>query len=344
MNAQDFAVVIGIAHYPYLRSLQGPVVDAERVCEWLVGPAGVPEDTNLELVVSKESAAERPILGEIDAAFDRIFERAASGARRLYVYFAGHGCSKAIDHLALLMANANPQRLNRAMNATEYRQSLATLLFPEQVYFFDCCRNYDARITGRGPEWTVNEGATPVPNLTQVVLYAAGFTQYANERHLLYSERRGLFTEALLEGLNGGAATFDQASDSWVVRSDRLISFVYDRLKELTSGEQVEQDLWTDPRGVPRHLVLSTGVKPPLLQVTVKAPGVTVKTPAGASRIVVLDERLRPIESRPVLDSQDTITFELPPGQYVIKAEPDGPAEVINLLDRPLHVDLEELI
>jgi hypothetical protein len=168
-----------------------------------------------------------------------------------------------------------------------------------------------------------------------VVLYAAGFTQYANERHLLYSERRGLFTEALLEGLNGDAATFDAASDSWVVCSDRLISFVYDRLKELTSGEQVEQDLWTDPRGVPRHLVLSTGVEPRLLQVIVKAP-------AGASQITLLDEHLLPIESRPVLDSRDTITFELSPGQYVIRAEPGGPAEVISLVDRPLHVDLED--
>jgi uncharacterized caspase-like protein len=335
MNAQDFAIVIGIAHYPYLRPLEGPVLDAERVCEWLVGPAGVPEDTNLELVVSKNSAAEHPFLDEIDAAFDRIFERAASGARRLYIYFAGHGCSKAIDHLALLMANANPDRLNRAMNATEYRQSLATLLFPEQVYFFDCCRNYDARISGRGPEWTVNPGAAPVPDLTQVVLYAAGFTQYANERHLLYSERRGLFTEALLEGLNGGAATFDAASDSWVVCSDRLISFVYERLKELTSGEQVEQDLWTDPKGVPRHLVLSTGVEPRLLQVTVKAP-------ARTSQITVLDKDVQQIESRPVLDSRDTITVELPPGQYVIRAEPGGQGEIINLVDRPLHVDLED--
>jgi hypothetical protein len=56
----------------------------------------------------------------------------------------------------------------------------------------------------------------------------------------------------------------------------------------------------------------------------------------------VLDQRLRPIESRPVLDNRDTITVELPPGQYVIRAEPDGSAKVINLLDRLLHVDLED--
>lgn len=147
----DAALVVGIADYPQLRALQGPVGDAKRIAARLRGPAGLPEE-NVELVTSDTDKPGRPILREIDSAFDRIFDQAKNkSARRLYVYFAGHGCSQAIEHLALLMADADMERLNRSMNATGYRRALAYHLFPEQVYLFDCCRAYDSTAVGRGP-------------------------------------------------------------------------------------------------------------------------------------------------------------------------------------------------
>jgi hypothetical protein len=336
MGDQDFALVIGIAHYPRLRSsLEGPVGDAERMREWLLGPGQVPE-ANLELVVSNEAIAERPVLDEIDAALDRILHQARPAGRRLYLYFAGHGCSKALDHLALIMANADLEHLNLAMNATEYRQCLATRVFPEQLYFFDCCRNYDAGVIGRGPPWTLLPDAAPLPGLTQVVLYAAGFTEYANERHLLYSERRGLFTEALLEGLYGGAATFDISAGTWTVSTRRLIPFVTDTLHELTRQENVTQHMWTDTRGVQHDLVLATGVKPPPQR------PVSVVVPSDTRRVTLFDDRVGILEMRDLADGPAAVTFELRPGQYAVRAEPSGATRPFNLVDRPLEVDLRD--
>jgi hypothetical protein len=333
---QDFALVIGIAHYPHLRPLEGPVFDAHRVKRWLCDRAGLPE-ANVELVTSEEEEEEeRPILDEVDAAFKKIFKNARArgeAPRRLYVYFAGHGCSNAIDHIALLMANASLEDLNYAMNATEYRNALAQRLFPEQVYLFDCCREYDRRVSGRGPPWTFDPGGAPVPGFTEVVLYAAGFTQYASERYLFYSERRGLFTEALMEGLDGAAATLDQLTRRGVVTTDRLASYVYDRLNDLTKKEQVptKQDMWWAPRGARRSLILATGITPWRKQVSVTFP-------PGTRRVVAQDEGLQIQADLEVSAGESAVVFDLELTSYTFTALPAGiSSEPIRLLpDKPL--------
>jgi hypothetical protein len=333
----DFAVVIGIAHYPHLRTLDGPVIDAQRVERWLRTQAGLP-GANVETVVSSKDVKDRPILEEVDVAFDSLFRKAkaAGGARRLYVYFAGHGCSQAIEHVALLMANADQDRLNRAMNATEYRKALAQRLFPEQVYLFDCCRNYDRSVSGRGPEWTFDPGAAPVAGLTQVALYAAGFTEYANERHLLYSERRGLFTEALMEGLNGAAATLDQVTGRGIVTTDRLIPYVRDRLDDLTRKERVptRQHLWSEPLGVPRPLILATGVAPWRLHLDVTVP-------AGTTRVVVQDERWQVQASQEIASGDTSAGFDLELTSYTVTAQPSNISKTLRLLQNgPQQLEL----
>ena len=332
----DFALVIGINHYPHLRSLAAAAKDAKRVAEWLQNRGGLP-GSNIELVVSGEHPAERPILQEVDAAFDRIFAAAGVKARehpgwrprRLYVYFAGHGCSQQISHIALLMANADFGWLNRALNATEYREVLATRTFPEQVYFFDCCRNYDLSVRGRGPEWTHDPSAAPIPGLTQVVLYAAGFTEYANERNLIYDERRGLFTEALLEGLNGAAAT-----PQGIVSTGRLSAYVEDRLDALTSLENVRQHMWRDTRGSSRELVIATEIQPWTQQLSVTLP-------AGTTRVVVSDDRGQPCVTQGVGVAATNPTFVLELAAYTVRAEPSGVSSEVRLLPGcPVSVDL----
>ncbi len=230
------------------------------------------------------------------------------------------------------MANANMDCLNRAINATEYRKALARRLFPEQVYLFDCCRNYDPRVEGRGPEWTLDPAAPTVPGLTQVVLYAAGFTQYAYERHLFYSQRRGLFTEALMEGLDGAAATLDQVARRGMVTTDRLIPYVYDRLNALTRNEQVptEQHMWWEPWGMPRSLVLASGIAPWHKQVSVTFP-------PGTTQVVVQDDQLRTQATREVHAGESSVVFDLELASYRFTAQPAGTSKIVRLLpDKPL--------
>lgn len=333
--SNDAALVIGIAHYPWLNRLEGPVADAERVADWLVTRGNLPT-ANLELVLSDDAAEGHPILQEIDDAFARIFARAKSWgtARRLYVYFAGHGCSREIEHVALLMANADLDRLNRAINAAEYRDALAQRLFPEQIYLFDCCRNYDRSVTGRGPEWTFDDSAEPMPDSIQVVLYAAGFTEYANERNLIYDHRRGLFTEALIEGLNGAAASGDLSGGDGIVSTTRLIPYLRDRLDQLTRAENVRQHFWHDIRGARGSVVLATGVTP-------WRRSVTVDVPPGTVRLVVRDGNYARVLQRELTASVRSVEVELEFTEYTLTAEPSGASATIRVLaDGPTAVTL----
>lgn len=334
--ANDAALVIGIAHYPWLNPLHGPVVDAKRVAEWLTTTGGLLE-ANVELILSDEVAEGHPILQEIDDAFDQIFERARSWdtPRRLYVYFAGHGCAQEIQHVALLMANANLNQLNRAMNATEYRNALAQRLFPEQVYMFDCCRNYDRSVTGRGPQWTFDRSVAPMQDSIQVVLYAAGFTQYAYERNLIYNHRRGLFTEALIEGLNGAAASGDLSGGDGIVSTARLIPYLRDRLDEMTQHENVRQDFWHEIHGARDRLVLATGVTP-------WRRTVTIDVPAGTRRLVLRDRDYTPVWVKEVAAGESSVEVELQLTEYTLTAEPGGASAAIRLLaGDPITVHLE---
>jgi hypothetical protein len=330
---QDYALVIGIAHYPGLRSLEGPVLDAQRIKRWLLERAGLPEE-NVEPVMSREQIEERPVLEEVDKALGRILKKAKSGARRLYVYFAGHGCSEAIGHIALLMANADLDNFGRSMNATEYRDAMAQRLFPEQVYLFDCCRNYDRRVLGRRPELTVDPKVPPVPGLVQIVLYAAGFHEFARESHIIWEEKRqGLFTEALLEGMEGAAAVLDEVTGEGLVTTDRLIPYVRDRLDDLTGKEAfpIRQHMWWEPRGLAHPLTLATRIAPWRKQVIVTFP-------PNTTQVFAQDDRLQIRAKREVADGESSVTFDLELAAYTFTAQPVGiSSEPVRLLpEKPL--------
>jgi uncharacterized caspase-like protein len=313
----DYALVMGIGSYPRLKPLEGPAEDAGEFIKWLEGPGGVP---HIESVVTHDGdqPPDRPALEQIDEAFDRILARARrEGARRLYVYFAGHGAAQAIDHVALLMANADMDNLNRAINAPEYHSGLAKkAIFPEQVFFYDCCRNYDKRVRGRNPEWTDDAPAPTAGNVTQFLLFGAAFTEYANERRMIYSTKRGLFTRALLEGLNGGAATL--ADSGWTVFSSHLTRFVDTRLKELAADENLSQELGKAEVGRPADLVLAAGVTPWQQTVTVSAPG-------GSGMVVVKDGKLVEVTRVPLVNGRANV--KLVPNWYVFQLESSGLTE-----------------
>ncbi|MFI5908008.1 caspase domain-containing protein [Dactylosporangium sp. NPDC051541] len=331
MNAgQDAALVIGINDYPSLAPLTGAITDARLFAGWLRTRAGLPSG-HIELVTSSGATGpECPTLAEVDAAFDRILTMARgwSRPRRLYVYFAGHGCSREVRHLALLMANATLGNLNRAANATEYQTGLRKQIFPEQVYFFDCCRAYDQTVLGRGPEWTDDPAAREVPGLTQIILYAAGFTEYATEQ-LHYGVRRGLFTTALMEGLEGAAAVDDGVTGG-VVTTGRLKQYVHSRVKDLARRENVVQQMTVDAHGDPRELVLADGISPRRQPVKLIAPDGTthIRVRDNEYRIIrTIEATVTPVEVRLEMGP---LTFEALPGGATATADilPDSTDEI----------------
>jgi hypothetical protein len=329
MQDRDYAIIVGINRYPLLKDLEGSVKDAEAFTNWVKTGGGVPEK-NVRTILSDTppKPGDRPVLDEIDKAFAELFKLAAAEpARRLYCYFAGHGCSAESDHLALLMANAEKDFLNRAMNASEYHRVLAKRpLFKEQVIFYDCCRNYDERVTGRNPEWDDGKPPAGTAEIKQFVMYAAAFTQFANEKAIELTDKRGLFTKALIEGLEGKAAKRSQGK--WVVTTMSLVPYVTMRLQELATPFSLSQKPSLGP-GAAEELVLAE-VPPALQTVVVTVPGVGDETV-----VIVMNDRLKEIMRGAVRNG--AVQFDLVFATYVltiagaetrqlaISLEPGGP-------------------
>jgi hypothetical protein len=324
-GGDDLGLVIGIERYPYLRSLEAPRRDAARFASWLVDEAGVP-DTQVECVLTREPPApgerpDRPVQDDIDDAFRRLQDAArqlvARGRRprRLYVYFAGHGCSSIFGHLVLVMANASLEELGRSLDTESYQSGLLRqALFPEQFFFYDCCRNYDNRVVGRIAPWSISDPPRGV-KVKQFILYAAGFTEYAFEREVS-SDLSGLFTEALLAGLKGAAAQWSETTRGWVVTTSSLIRFAQARLDELASQKRLRQRLTPHINGDTEWDIVVVS-EPPYQMIAIPP------VPNGA-KIVVKNIKRQCFEPAQIVTG-DPAMLRLPPGWYKIVVEPGGP-------------------
>lgn len=302
--------------------------------DWLRDHAEVPTD-NIEFVVSYDQDSAEPTTVTIQQAINRIIDRAGrTGARRLYVYFAGHGLTASLSHLLLLAANAQQKSLNRGINAQKYQEGLGNLpLFSEQLFFYDCCRYYDGRVWGQDPDWTPESPDPPVP-LTRMILYGAGFKDFANERPIVGSDMRGLFTVALLEGLVGGAAT--SAHGEYQVTAAELGRFVPSRLSELARAEGLQQDAEPHYLGNPDDFVLVRHVIPCWKTIVVTLPS------AGAA-VVVRDESMNEVYRQPITGGHPNVVLQLRPGRYVVQIVPDGPGRIIEVGSGPtLTIDLRD--
>lgn len=326
MQSGDFAVVVGINRYRSFPNLDGAVADAAAFKEWLQFGAQVPE-SNIQFIVTEDSDA-RPIVAEMEEAFDRIFDAAQHvNPRRLYVYFAGHGLSQAVEHIVLLAANASADRKNNGLNTREYHSTLASYApFREQIFFYDCCRYYDWMAKGQRPLWTP-EYPRRIRDFAQFCFYAAGFQQGSHEKPI-YDTRRGLFTIALIEGLRGGAA--DSATGGgWSVTSLSLVEYVRRRVAELARQHHVIQHPCPLFYGRAHDLVIVDAVQP---------RSVTFLLPDTPGTITIRDKRFTPvIDERAFAGPLD---IDLGPGRYMAEVAPGGARHIVEIDIDSTEVDL----
>src|ERR1700733_11341773 len=120
INANDYAIVVGIDDYPGYRSLKGAVKDAEDFATWLcdsVAGGGV-RANNCKTVFSVSTPLS-PLQQQVDEAFDAVLSSITKGtlAHRLYVYFSGHGMAESNLISDLCLANWAQKFPNRALDA-----------------------------------------------------------------------------------------------------------------------------------------------------------------------------------------------------------------------------------
>jgi hypothetical protein len=204
---RDFALVIGLSDYPNYRSLQGAKDDAADFHNWLLERNGGSLDPkDAFLVQSCTVPALGPVQEQIDGALDVIKRRSASGARRFYLYFAGHGMGQDSEELALCLPRWSDEWRGAALCMKGYVKFLVELgAFSQVVIFLDCCRVRNISIGCLAPQ---------VGNVKPADELGETFIAYATEWNNLAFEAevnsggpvRGHFTRALMEALRGAAA------------------------------------------------------------------------------------------------------------------------------------------
>ena len=217
---RDYAVVIGLNHYPKFgaagRPLQGAIEDAERFSAWLRDTdtgGGLPA-ANCKTVLSVADPL-GPSKLAIDEALAWVITdaRAAGGGRRLYFYFSGHGQAKSAHDVALCLCHWSPLFRYAALSSALYKDMfLKCSPFNEVVILLDCCRIRSIDATGGDSDIGC---AVPVEDAGAkrfMMGFATEFQSAAMEAEVSEAGDRdgplvrGHFTEALLAGLRGGAA------------------------------------------------------------------------------------------------------------------------------------------
>ena len=216
MQSNDYALVIGINDYPSYRPLRGAIRDAQAVAEWLRSPVhgGALPAENVSTIVSTSNPPV-PLQDQVDDALREILAAArASGGRRFYFYFSGHGFSSDVAHdVVLCLAKWSEELRHLALSSNRYQDLLVRSgIFSEIVFFLDCCRIWKVRAAGQKPYIDVVSPGFAASGARVFVAYGAGFDSYAMEAGSCgdatdSGEFRGIFTEALLSGLRGAAAT-----------------------------------------------------------------------------------------------------------------------------------------
>lgn len=221
-SPDDYALVVGVEHYPNYRSLTGAIADAEDFQKWLLDQdtGGGLDSSRCKTVLSQPDPV-RPIQDEIDDRLEDIFKQLGDSlGRRIYVYFSGHGLARANIGNDLCLAKWSLQRRNAALDSQDYLNLLAGCgKFQEVVFFLDCCRVRE--INARGIPSTLGLARPDEASAASrsFVAYATEFLNAAYEAEIATSSPagavansalapavRGHFTRALLAGLRGGAA------------------------------------------------------------------------------------------------------------------------------------------
>ncbi|MDQ4075274.1 MAG: caspase family protein, partial [Chloroflexota bacterium] len=288
------AIVVGVQVYPdpsFGEPLRAPENDAKAFREWLVSTTGgnLLAD-HVELILSsdykqpfKDARRAKPTAERIADAFEKLDaiaeENKAKGqglrvGRRLYLYFAGHGCapsSPSSDEALLLTANASEIRLGENIPGKMYADwYLWSAYFQEVVLFMDCCRDVF-------PAAPINAPANKQINRDEALDRGKIFYGFATRWKRKAREKpfngqwRGVFTTALLTGLQGGAADPKDGR----VSAASLRDYLYNSWREFLSPEDLadvevpkEPEVWYRPQTDGEDFVFAT-VPVPSFPVTI---------------------------------------------------------------------------
>lgn len=327
MDAEDYAILVGITNYPLLTPLRAPEADALRFKSWLISDSGgkVPEQNITLLLTSTFDPPEPPSVRKT-RPFPSDFEEAVIDlcqkprrpplgriGRRLYLYFSGHGF-ETIHDTAVYAARAGGADYSHIPATTWATKIWESGLFHEVVLVLDCCRtNLPQPLDIQMPSYDLGTGAASVTKL--YIAYATGDDREAREFSLPNGEWIGAFTSLLVDALENADPSDGQNVIAEDVRTTLLASL--ESFKEKYSLNDLENpDLKMERQGEGDPLIwVKRGP-------TLKAVHFEVAGAADGSRLTLKDRDLKVLESLEVAHGEARTSLKN--GTY--KIELDGTA------------------
>jgi uncharacterized caspase-like protein len=260
-----YAVVVGIDQYPRIeagkRDLRCPLEDARRMAEWLSSRQGgnlAGRITTLTRTIPPGRTPD-PVFDDINAAIlkcaadfvtdrrrelrDEAARKAAWQTSRFYFYISGHGMDGQGDDAALITANATYESMNHISTRSVINRLRRHTVFGEIVVLADCCREFPAVDVQELP-WDLRrfKGYEEDGFPKSFIAYASRTRKRAYEPPPGSPIKNSIFTQALLEGLEGGVPGNQ-------VDSKSLESFLYNyvpvlarRLKTPDQNPEIKAD------------------------------------------------------------------------------------------------------
>jgi hypothetical protein len=251
---------------------------------------------------------------------------------RIYVYVAGHGYAPPDGVAALLLADAADGQLGYHLEVSRYVTWLVKCaVFREVLVFSDCCRRrYNRAALSSSPPFDTCELEHPV-EVFSMVGYAARVGEDALEPEdpVDPDQARGIFTGAVLDGLEGGAAFGGE------VTSSRLARYVRSVVEERTALAAVPQKV-EFPGDLAQQIVVCKVDSSPLRRLTVRFPA------AASGEAQIKNGVFEIVATRTI--SETPWTVELEDGLYELApraGESGFSVKVFKVAGKDLDVDAE---
>jgi uncharacterized caspase-like protein len=263
-----YAVIVGIDKYPRIDSgnldLGCPMEDARQMEAWFTSPQGGNMDAARVKVLTRAIPVGRnppvPVFDEINTAIlecvtafvndrktrfpDKEAQKTAWQNSRFYFYISGHGMDGDGSDAVLITANATRTSMNHISTRNVLNRLKKDKVFGELVVLADCCREL-AGVDVQDLPWDLrNYSGFNDPVLPRVfVAYASRNRKQAFEPPTGACVQNSIFTQVLLEGLQGGVSGNE-------VNSENLGKFLYTCVPELAkrlTGSDQNPEITADP-------------------------------------------------------------------------------------------------
>ena len=333
----DWAIVVGVRRYPGISDLDGSENDAVDFRKWLVDPAGgnVPPE-QVRLILSSQfpdpsdATSAAPTNAEVERAFEWLDDKAEENrqngigrtvGRRLYLYFSGHGFAPSKDDAVLLMANATPRRSGNHIAGKVWAEWIhESGYFEEVALFMDCCRDSYTTVPLRPVHLTKVTDNKDIDKRKRFYAFGTEWARKAWERlNPADNKVHGVFTTALLAGLNGLAAD----KSTGLITAASLKNYLHQNMGNFLSPEEraANPTLSTDAQVIDHTKVTAPMIFGQIPVADVKKVKVRIHVPAAdreknASIFFGTDDS-NPIES--VAAVPEVWELELPKGIYEVR-------------------------